>query len=94
MSNAPTNVRFLGAKRTWRGIVVMSANDPKQTYRSASGAKPVYCDPGCVCWIGLPSTAMVCVLFELLDVVLSERRPINIPSTIALSIYSGAGSGQ
>jgi hypothetical protein len=32
MLNALTNVRFWGAKRTWREWADMSANDPKQTF--------------------------------------------------------------
>jgi hypothetical protein len=31
----PTNVRFWGLKRTWRGLASMSANDPKRTFHAA-----------------------------------------------------------
>jgi hypothetical protein len=40
--DVPSDVRLLGVKRTWRGLVTLSANDPKQTFpnRPEERSKP------------------------------------------------------
>ena len=41
--DAPPDVPLLGVKRTWRGLVSMSANDPTQTFTAVFSKVMIGC---------------------------------------------------